>query len=96
VELHREGREYYKLKITTIPALAAGAWEASFDAGTTWPVASVISDVTGDYSAWLVAGEDAEPGTAVAVISHDTYPIVRAVDTPEIVARNAPAIRYKR
>jgi hypothetical protein len=96
VNLNRSGREYYSLAITTTASsgspIPASGWEASFDGGTTWFAATVITENSVDYSAWLVAGDRAAVGTAVAVLSTTTSPLVRATDNPEIVVRSAPII----
>jgi hypothetical protein len=96
MDLHRLGREHYAVQITTAPAVGAAAWEASFDEGGTWSPATVDTDADGDWSTWLVAGDAATVGAAVAVIGHDTTPLVRATDTPEVLVRRAPPIRYQR
>lgn len=88
MHLPPNGREFYALTITTVPAVGATAWSASFDDGVTWHVA----EDQGGKSAWLVAGPDVAQGTAVAVISADTQPYVRLTDNPAIVVRRAPAI----
>lgn len=88
MQLARYARKYYKLDITTEPPVAA--WEASFDKGETWLPQTTVDT----YPAWLVAGPDADPGTAVAVLSESTTPWLRAIDNPEIldVEDKAPRI----
>lgn len=93
MELSRHGREYYAIRVTTDPAISAASWEASFDQGETWHAATVQSDVTGDWSAWLIAGNEADPGDAVAVLASSRTPMIRAVDSPEILTRTAPGVR---
>lgn len=88
MKLNRHAREYYAITITTEPDV--DGWEASFDGGETW----VEADTSGDGFRWLVAGPDADPGTA-AVVSRDIAPLVRVIDTPEIVVRNAPPIELR-
>lgn len=90
MNLHRNGREYYALTITTTPTTTPTEWEASFDRGTTWiPAANVAGN-----SAWLLAGGSADPTDAVAVVSRRVTPLVRLIDAPEIVVRDAPIIHY--
>lgn len=87
--LHRLGREWYTLTIATTPAVTA--WEASFDRGLTFKPGEVAG---GGSVRWLVAGADADPTGADAVISEYTIPLIRAIDDPEVVVRIAPAIEY--
>lgn len=96
--LSEHAREYYELQITTTATngspIPASGWSASFDGGTTWAAATVISHDSEDYSAWLVAGAQADDTGAVATIERqETVPLVRATDSPEIVVRAAPKIR---
>ena len=81
MKLARHARKFYRLELTTDPPVAASAWEASFDDGATWDQATVIDGT----SAWLVAGPDADPGTAVAVLTESVTPLLRAIDSPEIL-----------
>lgn len=88
MNLNRRAREFYALEITTVPPVA-GPWEASFDRGATWEVATDVDGVP----SWLVAGPDAAPGEAVHVVTTAVTPLVRAVENPEVVVRNAPRIQ---
>lgn len=94
MRLDPHGREHYQLQITTAPQL--DAWEASFDGGDTWIPGEPVPDVDNAWR-WLIAGHLADPGDAVAVISGNVQPLIRAVDNPEIVVRRipVPSIRYK-
>lgn len=96
MQLNRHGREYYELQITTTTSsgdpIPADGWEASFDNGVTWVAATVVTHDTTDWSAWLVAGPNAEVGAAVAVITESLIPLVRTTDNPEIVVDYAPKI----
>lgn len=87
MQLARYARKYYKLDITTEPAVTA--WEASFDKGETWHPHTVVDT----FSAWLVAGPDADPGNAVAVLDSSVTPLLRAVDNPEILDGEGSAPR---
>jgi len=91
MQLHAMAREFYHLGIGTEPAVTA--WEASFDGGETWSPATVDQPGWGadDYG-WLVAGDEVDQGSAVAVITESIKPLVRAIDSPEIVVRDAPGI----
>lgn len=94
MKLHPTAVEYYALEITVDqPDVAASEWQASFDGGTTW---STAVDVDG-RSGWLLAGpEVASPGGAIVMPAGTTYPVVRLVDSPELVVRDAPAITVTR
>lgn len=96
MRLDRHARENYELQIATTASdgdpIAAGEWEASFDGGENFVAATVITHDTEDWSAWLLAGPDAEVGTSVAVLSRSMRPLVRAVDNPEIIVRDAPRV----
>ena len=84
--LHRRAREFYSLAIATEPAVAG--WEASFDGGATWATGAAV---TGGWR-WLVAGPQAPLDEPASVIDRSVVPLVRAVDTPEILVRAAPTI----
>lgn len=89
MRLHRQGREFYTLAITTNPAVGA-AWEASFDAGSTWTPGQPADEGW----RWLVRGPACpdDPTYPAALVTRSLYPLVRAVDHPELVIRNAPII----
>lgn len=89
MRLHRQGREFYVLKIATTPPVSS-PWEASFDAGVTW----VQGAETPDGWRWLVRGPECsdDPATPSALIAHTIGPIVRASDIPELIIREAPSI----
>ena len=91
MELKRSAREKYRLKITTLPAVA-GTWEASFDGEATWDVGTPATFNGTPVTEWLVAGPDVALGTAVAVITEDMVPAIRVTESPEIVVRDAPSI----
>lgn len=91
MDLSRHGREDYTLEITTDPVTAPTDWEASFDGGRTWHTA--VEDDDG-FSAWLVAGRQApdtvgDPGVELGT---DSEPVVRLIDDPEVIIRDAPFI----
>lgn len=100
MELQRSGREFYTLQIaaTDIAGAAipdAGPYEASFDGDATWHAGT--QDVPTGFWQWLVAGPEApDPPVGVIVLAvvtaENTYPIVRLVDDPEVIVREAPAI----
>ena len=88
MQLHHLAREYYTLRIETVPEIAT--WEASFDGGTTW----VAGEHTAAYTMrWLLAGADAD-ATGATVVNAKTIPMLRVIDTPEIVVRAAPTVFY--
>lgn len=87
--LHRQAREFYTLAIDTTPSVNGG-WEASFDNGQTWAAGQTADGAW----RWLLAGPGAPADDNVpdAVITRSTAPLVRAVDTPEFVVRQAPTV----
>lgn len=94
MKLSEHGREFYTATITSSPAVT-GAWEATFDDGTTWHEGEEHPTLA-DTWRWLLAGASADPTGAVAVINRSLQPTLRAVDSPEIVARRAdtPTVNY--
>ena len=94
VRLNRTSREFYTLTITTDPPVSG--WEASFDGGTTW-VAGEPTIRDANTWRWLVAGPafvaDATPASILAATS---VPMLRAVDTPEVLVRRGPTITIER
>ena len=95
MRLHPDAREWYQLQIDTLPAITG--WEASFDGGTTWAAgaAGTAGDGT-EVTRWLVAGPDADPGSATVLTASTTAPLIRAAANPEIVVRGAPLIYLAR
>ena len=96
MKLKRSGRELYRLQITTVPTVAS--WEASFDGEATWDAGtSTTYDIPGGAQdvpvfEWLVVGPAGTVGAALAVITADTIPAIRATTNPEIIVRDAPTI----
>ena len=87
MHLSRQGVERYQPGPTTTPAIAASLWEASFDGGTTWHPAEVVSSAP----TWLVAGP-AAPSPGAAYVLPDTawvVPSLRFVNAPETIIRDA-------
>jgi hypothetical protein len=68
------------------------SWDASFDNGATWDAGTAATVDGTEVHRWLVAGEDATVGTAVAVLTTTVRPLIRATDSPEIIVRTAPRI----
>ncbi len=92
MELTRWGKEWYALEIATEPPV--DAWEASFDDGETWHGSTEVG--TDGWSNWLVAGTEADPAEAVAILPRGrTKPKIRGVDNPEIIVREPPYINVK-
>lgn len=87
--LSRFARRYYRVTVTTDPQVTD--WEASFDNGATWVAGTPIVGVDNGYQ-WLVAGPDVDLGAAVAVISANVTPLLRDVDTAEVLVEDAPRI----
>ena len=92
MDLHSAAREFYDLGITTDPAVSGG-WELSVDAGATW----VAGEAVTGGARWLVRGPSFTPDvgdvTVSTLVSASVQPLVRVVDTPETVVRDAPLIR---
>jgi hypothetical protein len=91
VKIHAQGRAFYTLTIVTDPQITD--WEASFDGGLTW-VAGEPTIRDANTWRWLVAG----PGftgdtTPAATVAQSMAPLIRAVDTPEVLVEHAPLIR---
>ncbi len=97
--LKPHGREFYDPRPSTTPEVAG--WVASFDGGETWKPQETIDDLP----KWLVAGVKRgggrrpeghrgreDPGAAVAVLTDSVTPLLKAVDTPEEIVREGPAI----
>ena len=91
-ELSKLGREYYRVTVTTVPAITD--WEISFDHGTTW--VDLFYDINDDKQEILVAGPDFVPPQGdvaeYETISTSVVPYIRAIDSPEVLIRNAPKI----
>lgn len=90
MKLNPAAREYAGVRIVTTPAIAADAWEASFDHGLSWYPATVRDGA----STWLLAGPlfvGAEVTNQVTVPT-STVALVRATDTPEVLVRKAFAV----
>lgn len=96
MNLNRDAKEQYRLQISTVTTagvpITLASWEASFDRGATFVAATIVTWDSQSWAGWLIAGPDANPSGAVAVIPRSLTPIVRVTDSPEIVARNAPPV----
>lgn len=89
MKLHTQACEYYRLDITTEPAVLAGNWQLSLDRGDTWIGATVVDGL----SAWLLAGPDYEGGeNAIPITKGLIRPLLRLIDNPETIVRGAPSI----
>lgn len=88
MQLNRQAVEWYALEITTDPTVTG--WEASFDDGTTWLASTTVG--TDGWFRWLVAGPDAPTPGSATVLAASLRPLVRAVENPEVVVRDAPRI----
>lgn len=92
--LSRHGREHYDQLITTDPPLLA--WECSFDGGQTWQAGAALAPAEPGWYRWLVAGDLADPGAAVAILTPGSHqPLARAAGNPEVVVRDLEEIRVK-
>lgn len=90
MNLSRYGRLFYKVSVVTDPAV--DGWEASFDGGTTWTPGTPIPAMDGGWQ-WLVQGPDVDPASASALtLTGSVAPLLRVVDTPEVVVEDAPRI----
>lgn len=88
MQINPHSRELYDPRPATDPAVDPADWEASFDNGLSWHPAAVLDN----QPTWLLAGVSVEKGAAVAVITDRTEPIIRAISTPEVIARRGPEI----
>lgn len=93
MKLKRNGREYYHLQIDTDPAITGG-WEMSIDGGSTW----ISGEAVDGGARWLLRGPTFVqggniPAAASTPITTSVRPQIRAIDTPEVVVRDAPTIR---
>ena len=88
MKLPRNGREYAKWDVEGVPV--GGTLEARFNGAGSWHTLELVDGTTHRL---LVAGPDADPGTAV-VLSADRNDVeIRLTDFPEIVVRNGGDIR---
>jgi hypothetical protein len=92
MHLHVKERNYLTLQITTAPALTA--WEMSLDGGTTWNTGTPIVDTT-DKWRWLLSGPEFTPELgdttpSITVPRSGIVPLLRAIDTPEVIIEKAP------
>lgn len=95
LQLSTIGREWWKVQITTDPAVTG--WDASFDEGETWVTGEAVEDVE-DTWRWLVNGKDFDPtgypAASSATIPYGGFrPLLRATDNPEVIVSRAPRIR---
>lgn len=84
-----DGSEKYDLTIVTTPQV--GGWQASFDGGTTWTMATTDLDPT--HFTWLLKGPlcaGADP--SAILVATDIQPKIRLASTPEIIVRKAPYV----
>lgn len=93
MNISRHGREHYDINITTTPPITA--WEASFDQGATWVTGTALTGEDVGWFRWLIAGPDADPGTAIVLPLGSCTPLGRGIDTPEIVVRDLPRITIR-
>ena len=90
MKLQTKGRQFYDPGLVPVQNIAASDWEASFDGGETW---FAPTDYPNEQPRWLVAGPDADPGTAVVVITADTVrPQLRVDNPPELLVVDGPYI----
>lgn len=88
MHLSKTGIERYQPNPSTTPTISASLWEASFDDGTTWVAAQVVSGAP----TWLVAGPDAtSPGSATVLPDGVAWvvPALRFSNPPELIVRDA-------
>ena len=87
MNLNRHAREFYTLGIVTQPPITT--WEASFDAGRTWHPGEQV----GQDTRWLLRGSAIPDDPARPAVQGLTVrPLVRGVDDPEVVVRDAPHV----
>ena len=88
MNLNRHAREFYTLGIVTQPPITT--WEASFDAGRTWHPGEQV----GQDTRWLLRGSAIpdDPACPAVEVALTVRPLVRGVDDPEVVVRDAPHV----
>ena len=88
MNLNRHAREFYTLGIVTQPPITT--WEASFDAGRTWHPGEQV----GQDTRWLLRGSAIpdDPDRPAVEVTLTVRPLVRGVDDPEVVVRDAPHV----
>lgn len=88
MNLNRHAREFYTLGIVTQPPITT--WEASFDAGRTWHPGEQV----GQDTRWLLRGSAIpdDPARPAVPVVKSVRPLVRGVDDPEVVVRDAPHV----
>ena len=88
MNLNRHAREFYTLGIVTQPPITT--WEASFDAGRTWHPGEQV----GQDTRWLLRGSAIpdDPARPAVEVPLTVRPLVRGVDDPEVVVRDAPHV----
>lgn len=87
MKLPRNGREYAEWTVEGVPV--GGVLEARFNGTGDW---HVLSEANGAHRL-LVAGPDADPGTAVVLTADRNDVEIRLTDLPEIVVRGGGQIR---
>ncbi len=83
MKLPSNGREYATWTATGVPG--GGVLEAQFNGTGDWH--TLEEDTPGEYRL-LVAGPDADPGTAVVLTAGRNTIEIRLTDNPEIVVRS--------
>ena len=88
MNLSRYAREFYTLGIITDPQIVA--WEASFDGGRTWHPGEQV----GADTRWLLRGTAIpdDPARPAVPVVKSVRPLVRGIDDPEVVVRDAPHV----
>jgi len=89
MKIKPEGREYATWTVTTSDPVTG--LEVTFDAGTTWAAMDAVDATTFRV---LVAGPDAttNPDGTVVLAAGRHFALIRAVDAPEVIIRDAGTI----
>ena len=86
----RHSREPVQVEIITTPAVTS--WDASFDDGATWVTGEAVPGAPSNYR-WLVAGDAAVLGTAVAQLGAGYWEVLfRATNATHLIVRDLATI----
>lgn len=94
MKLSVESRQYYRLTVTTTPAVTA-PWEASFDNGTTWTAGT--DEGSGVWSWLLATGSTLDSAnnpagtiTVATAAGQVTRPLLRCDNGSESIVADVP------
>jgi hypothetical protein len=91
VTLNKAAREFLHFPVTGLPD-SPGVIQVRFTATSEWEDTEWVGTGSSRTAIILVAGPDADPGTAVVLPVGSYTPQLRLIDDPEIVIRTAPSV----